>query len=186
MDALELMHGRVSCPILSGPAPTEDQLGSLYRAALRAPDHAALHPWRFLTIQGEGLAALGELYLQAGLADDHSLSEARQTKLRGMPLRAPLMIVVIAKVEEHPKVPEVEQIVSAGCAAQNIILAAHAQGLGAMWRTGDMAYHPIVREGLGIQQNEQIVGYIYLGQAKKLRAVPEHQLTDYVKNWDGA
>ena len=185
MDAITLLHERVSCPALTGPAPTAEQLDVMYQAALRAPDHGALRPWRFLTIQGDGLKALGELYLEAGLAKDPDLSEAHKEKLKSMPLRAPMIIVVIGVTQAHPKVPEIEQVVAAGCAAQNIILAAHALGLGAMWRTGDMAYDKSVREGLGIKDNEEIIGYIYLGQPSKTRKVPVHTLSDYVMDWTG-
>ena len=183
MDALELLHRRVSCPVLSAPAPTAEQLQNIYQAALRAPDHGAMRPWRFLTIQGEGVVELGQLFLQAALTDDPDLEEKRRDKLLSMPQRAPLIIVVIATLEANPKIPEVEQTVSAGCAAQNILHAAHAQGLGAMWRTGDMAYHPHVRTGLGLQASEQLIGYIYLGQAKKLRQPPVHEMTDFVQAW---
>ena len=183
MDALELLHHRVSCPALNEPGPTQKQLEDMFQAALRAPDHGAIRPWRFLVVEGEARQTLGELYLQASLADEPELSEERQQKILKMPLRAPAIIVVIAATQEHPKVPEVEQQISAGCAAQNIILAAHAQGLGAMWRTGGMAYHELVKSGLGLVGPESIIGYIYLGTARKLRRTPEHDVQSYVSKW---
>ena len=186
MDAIELLHNRVSCPVLQEPGPSEEQLESIFTAAVRAPDHGAIRPWRFLTVQGDNRSRLGELYLQAGLQDNPELSVDRQEKFKNMPLRAPAVIVVIAAAKDHPKVPVIEQEISAGCAAQNIILAAHALGLGAMWRTGDMAYHPVVREGLGVAESESIVGYIYLGTATKRRKVPSHDLSSYVSKWAGS
>lgn len=183
MDALDLLHNRVSCPALIEPAPTKQQLDSIYQAALRAPDHGAIRPWRFLTVEGDSRQQLGDLYLKAALAENPELAPERQEKIRKMPLRAPTIIVVIAAVTEHPKVPIIEQEISAGCAAQNIILAAHAEGLGAMWRTGDMAYLPVVKTGLGVAEKESIIGYIYLGTAKKVRKVCEHNLSDYVTDW---
>ncbi len=185
MDALTLLHERVSCPVLQEPGPSQEQLESIYQAALRAPDHGAIRPWRFLTVAGDARKQLGELYLKAALQDDPELPVEKQTKTLNMPLRAPTVIVVIAAVEAHPKVPKIEQEVSAGCAAQNIILAAHALGLGAMWRTGTMAYHPVVREGLGVAEDETIIGYIYLGSAQKRRKAPQHALADYVTEWQG-
>lgn len=185
MDAIELLHSRVSCPLLDAPGPTEKQMETLFQAALRAPDHGAIRPWRFLTVSGEGREALGRLFVKAALDDNPQLSDERQHKMRSMPLRAPLVIVVIAAVKEHAKVPAVEQEISAGCAAQNIILAAHAMELGAMWRTGDMAYHPVVKEGLGIGESDSIIGYLYLGTPKKLRKAPQHNLADYVTEWTG-
>jgi nitroreductase len=183
MDALELLHQRVSCPALNEPAPTSEQLDVMFQAALRAPDHGAIRPWRFLLVEGEGRQKLGQLFLQAAKADDPELSSEKQQKILNMPLRAPSMIVVIASTKEHAKVPDVEQQISAGCAAQNIILAAHAQGVGAMWRTGDMAYHPGVKSGLGLTELESIIGYIYLGTPRKLRRAPEHDISSFVSSW---
>ena len=185
MDALTLLHERVSCPLLSEPGPSSEQLQQIYQAALRAPDHGAIRPWRFLTVSGESRSALGQVFLDAALQDCPELSPERQAKTLNMPLRAPTLIVVIAAVKEHPKVPALEQEISAGCSAQNIILAAHALGLGAMWRTGDMAYHPRVREALGVAEQETIIGYIYLGTAAKQRRAPQHDLADYVTEWTG-
>ncbi|WP_415903143.1 NAD(P)H nitroreductase [Neptuniibacter sp. QD29_5] len=185
MEALELLHNRVSCPVLNEPGPTEEQLKNIYQAALRAPDHGALRPWRFLSVQGEARAKLGELCLRGALANDAELPDAKQDKIRAMPLRAPCMLVVIAAVKDSPKIPVLEQEVSAGCAAQNMILAAYAQGLGAMWRTGDMAYNSVVREGLGLTEQETIIGYIYLGTPKKLRKAPVHDQQEYVIEWTG-
>ena len=185
MDAIELLHNRVSCPALSEPAPSQEQLENIFKAALRAPDHGAIRPWRFLMVQGENRGLLGDLYLKAALSDDPELTSERQEKIRKMPLRAPMMLVVIAANQQHPKVPVIEQEVSAGCAAQNILHAAFAQGLGAMWRTGDMAYHPVVKSGLGVAEGETIIGYIYLGTAAKVRKAPQHDINDYVSDWSG-
>lgn len=185
MDAINLLHQRVSCPVLNEPGPSTEQLEQIYKAALRAPDHGAIRPWRFLTVEGEHRSRLGELFLKAALADNPDLPVERQHKMLNMPLRAPTMIICIAATQTHPKVPVLEQQVSAGCAAQNIILAAHALELGAMWRTGDMAYHSVVREGLGLSEDETLIGYIYLGTPKKLRRPPEHDLDDFVTTWEG-
>ncbi len=185
MDALTLLHDRVSCPVLLEPGPSTEQLEQIYQAALRAPDHGAIRPWRFLTVEGEARKNLGALFSKAMLSDNEELSQERQEKARNMPMRAPVVIVVVAAVKEHPKVPLLEQEISAGCAAQNIILAAHALGLGAMWRTGDMAYHPVVRAGLGVSAEETVIGYIYLGSPKKIRQAPQHNQADYVQQWEG-
>lgn len=182
MDALEALINRVSAPRLREPAPTAEQREQLFRAALRAPDHGQLRPWRFLTIEGEARQQLGELFAQA-MAQTTPTEEAL-TKARAMPLRAPLLVVVIARVQSHFKVPQEEQVIAAGCAAHAIILAAYAQGIGAVWRTGDMAYNPRVAAGLGLGEGEQIVGYLYLGTPEReLRAVPQVNVADFVSRW---
>ena len=184
MDAIELLLNRVSTPMLSDPAPSDQQLDIIYRAALRAPDHGALRPWRFLAVKGESRAQLGTVFQQAALQDNPKLDEAKYTKLGNMAMRAPLVLVVIATISEHPKVPVVEQQVSAGAAAQNMILAAFAQGVGAMWRTGEMAYHPLVHERLGLTANEEVIGYLYLGALpERLKKVPELDPADFVSDW---
>lgn len=183
MDALELLTQRTSTPALRAPAPSVEQVQVMLDAACRAPDHGLLRPYRFLVIEGEGLAKLGELFLAAGLKKDPDLDETAQKKLRNMPLRAPMIIVAIAVKQEHPKVPEVEQVITAGCAAHAIVQSAFAQNLGAMWRTGAMTHNPDVREGLNIAENEEIVGFVYLGQSLKVRAAPEFDASTLTQSW---
>ncbi len=185
MDALDALLNRASMPLLDAPGPTPEQLDIMFKAALRAPDHGALRPWRFLVIEGDARQQLGQLFLQAALQDDPELIDARQSKTLNMPLRAPTLIVVIASTTPEHKVPVIEQQVSAGCAAQNILHAAHIQGLGAMWRTGAMSYHPHVLEGLGLTENEQLIGYLYLGTPTRERSAPELPVERFVSHWPG-
>ncbi|WXL27323.1 nitroreductase family protein [Ectopseudomonas mendocina] len=181
MDALVALTDRVSVPRLVAPAPDAAQRELLFQAALRAPDHGQLKPWRFLIIEGEGLVQLGELFAASLPVDS---APELLNKARNMPLRAPLMVVVIASVTEGHKVPVQEQVLAAGCAAHAMLLAAHAQGIGAVWRTGDMAYNPNVLTGLGLQANEQLVGYLYLGTPEKEpRTAPRPDITPFVKAW---
>jgi len=163
MDALENLLCRSSAPRLGPPGPTPEQLEKLCRAALRAADHAMLRPWRFLIVRGAARERLGQLFVDAALASGQTPDEREQERLRTKALRAPTIIVVISSPREHPKVPQFEQQLSAGAAAQNLLNAAHAQGLGAMWRTGAMACHPKVLAGLGLAANERIIGFVYLG-----------------------
>ena len=114
MEALEALLQRVSVARLGDPAPTAAQRELLFRAALRAPDHGQLRPWRFLTVEGEARVALGELFARAQQARDPQAPAALLDKARGMPLRAPLLIVAIASLKAHAKVPESEQLLAAG------------------------------------------------------------------------
>jgi len=187
MDALEALHTRTSAPRLGGAVPDDEKLDNMFKAALRAPDHALLRPWRFLLIKGDARRTLGDLFVQAQLQDDPQMRDVPVEKARAKPLRAPLIIVVIASIKEHPKVPEVEQLISAGAAAQNMLLAAHAQGVGAMWRTGSMAYHPLVHQGLGLTDNEKIVAFLYVGEmAGKARLLSRLTVNEYFEEWPKA
>jgi len=186
MDALDALLNRVSVPRLVDPAPDAAQRELLFRAALRAPDHGQLRPWRFLTVEGDARTRMGELFAEALRVTDAEVADEALTKARGMPLRAPLLVVVIARTQTHPKVPESEQVIAAGCAAHGILLAAHAQGIGAVWRTGDMAYNAHVAKGLGLAADEQIIAYLYLGTPEReLRRAPELAVDDFVSAWNG-
>lgn len=165
MDALKALQGRQSAARLIDPAPDEAALAELFAAALRAPDHAGLRPWRFLLVRGTARQQLGELFVRARQRRDPAASAAQIEKLRQAPLRAPLIMVAYSHLQPHPKVPEIEQLLSTAAAVQNLLLAAHALGFGAIWRTGEMAHDPEVRAGLGLQQSDRIVGFIYLGTA---------------------
>ncbi|MCG8415790.1 MAG: nitroreductase family protein [Pseudomonadales bacterium] len=184
MDALTALHTRTSSPRLSEPAPSGTVLENIYKAAFRAADHGLLQPWRFLEVRGDARARLGDLLVTAALSDDPELSEAQQEKIRCKPSRAPLLIITIASKKDHPKVPEFEQDLSAAAATQNMLIACHAQGVGVMWRTGALAYHPIVKEGLGLQAHEKIIGILYLGTHEgPTRTLSTPNLSDFVQDW---
>lgn len=185
MNAIDLLTTRVSCPRLQNPAPSAEKLDILFKAAARAADHAMLKPYRFLTISDqENLRALGALYRKASIEADNTLGLEQLERIENLPFRAPMIIVAIACCELHPKVPEIEQQLTAGAAVQNMINAAYASGVGAYWRTGALAYNPVVKQGLGLKSNESIIGYLYLGQpcteARKLR---DKDLEVKVQSW---
>ncbi len=183
MEALDLLLNRTSSPMLQGEAPSDEQLALMLKAAARAPDHGSLQPYRFIRVEGKGLNALGELFVEASLATEADLPEAQINKLRQMPRRAPLILVAVAVTQEHPKVPVSEQLITAGCAAHAVVQAAYAQGLGAMWRSGAMAFNPIVAKGLGLAAHEQIIGFIYLGQVVKAKPTPDVEPADLLTEW---
>jgi nitroreductase len=165
MDAMELLLTRSSGVKLTDPAPSDAEFEQILKAAVRAPDHGRLKPWRFLSIRGAGRDKLGDLYVEtAQMASPHATPEALGRE-RDKALRAPLVVIVIAKLSTLPnvKVPEVEQLLSAGAAAQNILLAAHALGYAAVWKTGDVAYHHHFKAGLGLAANEHIIGILFVG-----------------------
>lgn len=186
-EALKLLLERTSNPRLQQPAPTSEQLDLLFRAAVRAPDHAQLRPWRFIVVEGQGLVELGELYASAIQSADPAITEEQLTRARNMPLRAPMVVVLVACLQEHPKVPEFEQIIAAGCAGHGILLAAQAMGLGAFWRSGELCENSIVARGLGLQSNEKLIGFMYLGtpsQQPRAGAGPDPK--QFVSHWSGS
>lgn len=170
MDAVTALHQRVSTPRLTAPAPTLEQLAVLFKAAMRAADHGNMQPWRFLIVWGVGLVRLGELFARVATAKNPDITQSELDRCQAMPQRAPMIIVSIAKCRTNPKVPRIEQIIAAGAATQNLLNAAFATNVGAVWRTGDMAYDPAVKEALGLVEGEEIIGFIYVGTP----TVPPH------------
>ena len=183
-NILSQLKSRNSAPRLSEPAPDDHTLQQMFAAALRAPDHAWLQPWRFLVIAGKAREELGAVFAQALLAKNPQADTAAVDKARGAPLRAPLIIVAICRVSDHPKVPREEQLLSAGCAAHAMLLAAEAQGYAGIWRTGGYAQDSHVLRALGLADQEEVVGFLYFGTregpAKKL---PERKVENYVSYW---
>ncbi len=147
---------------LHEPAPDDEQLGAILQCAMSAPDHGHLQPFRFLIIRGEARRRLSVVFEQAArrrTPDD----EVGIRKQADKPLRSPLIVTVIARIIDSPKIPEIEQLLSAGCAAQHIQLACRALGYGSIWLTGGNAYDLAVHEALGLALDERIVGFLYIG-----------------------
>jgi nitroreductase len=163
MDAMDLLRTRYSASRLGEPGPPAQAVRAMLESAARAPDHGRLRPWRLTLVEGDGRLALGKI-LAASLSRRNPLAgdEALERE-RNKALRAPLIIVVATQCDRSAKIPVIEQIVAAGAAAHCIMLAAFAQGFGAMWRTGDAAYDEAVKSALGVGPDDGIVGFIYVG-----------------------
>ncbi|MPW35446.1 NAD(P)H nitroreductase [Vibrio sp. B1Z05] len=180
MDALDLLLNRRSIAKLSTPAPSGEALDNILRAGLRAPDHGGLTPWRFVISQGEGLRKLADILVSA--AHKSNAEPSVIEKLSNAPFRAPMVITVIAKTKPHPKVPEFEQYLSAGCAAQAMQMAAVAQGFQGFWRSGTWMFDDNVASALGLQGKDKIVGFLYLGTADCVEAkAPIRELDQFVE-----
>lgn len=152
-----------SAKAMIGPGPSAAELDLILKAAARVPDHGKLAPWRFIIFEGEGRARMGEVLVEAMRADDIAASEERLRMERERFLRAPVVIGVISRVREGIPIPEWEQILSAGACCHTLVLAAHSLGYIANWITEWCAYHPLVREKLGLKSGERVAGFIYIG-----------------------
>ncbi|CAM3590006.1 NAD(P)H nitroreductase [Vibrio aquimaris] len=180
MDALDLLLNRRSIAKLSHPAPEGQALENIIRAGLRAPDHASLTPWRFVISQGEGLTKLADILVAAAKVENSD--ESVLEKLKNAPFRAPMVITVIAKVTPHEKVPALEQHLSAGCAVHAMQMAAVAQGFQGFWRSGKWMFHDSVHRAFGLEGEDEIVGFLYLGTPGCTpMKVPERDLSKFVE-----
>jgi nitroreductase len=184
LNALRLLQNRVSITKLMAPAPSHEELLEVFNAAARAPDHGKLQPWRFLIIKGDGLAKLSAVFVDALAKSTPDVSPSVVEKTRNMPFRAPMIIAAIAKCQDHPKVPIQEQIIACGAATQNILNALFALNHGAVWRTGELAYDPHVKQALGLKELEEIIGFIYVGTpAGDIPAAPQVDATSIFDTW---
>ena len=169
---LKALTERASVPAaaLTEPAPTSAALQKAFQAAMTAPDHKALRPWRFVIIDVDQRLALGDLMVQASIDLAHQkgkqLAESKQAKIRQKPLRAPLIVAVVMHEQDNPKVPREEQLITTGIAAYNFMLALQAQNYGAVWLSGNYTQHKLLHSGLNLLPNELLLGFLYCGTAK--------------------
>ncbi|RMT53670.1 Nitroreductase protein [Pseudomonas coronafaciens pv. atropurpurea] len=186
MQALDVLLNRVSVPRLVDPAPDAAQREIMFGAALRSPDHGQLRPYRFLTVEGSARERMGELLVEALQQSGNEVTQQALDKARLGPLRAPLVVVVIARLQDHFKVPRSEQLITAGCAAHGVLLAAYALGVGAVWRTGELSYAPQVAKGFGLDEGEEVIGFLYLGTPlNPPRQAPKVDAGECVSEWQG-
>jgi nitroreductase len=183
-----LQHlNRYSTPAkaLAEPAPDDAQLKQILQVAMSAPDHGRLYPYRFITIRGDARYRLSEIFVQATRQREPEVDAAYLAKQREKPLRSPLIVVVVATLIESEKIPEIEQMLSAGAAAHNILLGANALGFGSVWLTGANAYDDYVRGELGINDDERIVGFVYIGTPQlDIPPRPLPEVDEYLSNWE--
>ena len=163
MDVFEAIHNRHSQgKVRPDPVPRE-LIERLLNAAVQAPNHYKVRPWRFVVLTGDGLNKLGDVMAASQQARHPEFPVDAFDKCRTLPLRAPVIIAVGVDKPSEAKVLEIENVCAAATATQNLLLAAHAMGLGAKWRTGEWARDHMVKEFLGFDADQHIIGFIYLG-----------------------
>jgi nitroreductase len=186
MQAIDALIQRHSARALTAPAPDEGALEVIFASAAAAPDHGRLRPWRFIVIQGNALDRFGDLLADQLRRAHPSSSEESLQRERQKARRAPMIVVVAAICTPGGKIPVIEQILSAGAAAQNVMLAALALGFNSMWKTGAPAYDEQVKTGLGLEGKDVIVGFMYVGtDASKPDTAPRPDWHDLVRHWEG-
>ena len=189
-DLIELIQSRQSTPLLKAPSPSEQEWQRVIETACCAPDHGRLRPWQFRLIEGDNLKKLGEVFITAqtkALADEGQLPTEQQiNRTKGLPLRAPAILAVVATLQEEHKIPVIEQISAVAAATQNIQLALHSLGYGCIWRTGDFAFYDDVKKSLGFEASDEIIGFLYVGTPEKAPATRTLQpLESCFQHWQG-
>lgn len=182
------IHQRQSIGQLIEPAPNAQQLDVAIQAALTAPDHHRLKPTRFILIGTEQRQAFGQLLSEVMIDLSQAQGEVdpvHTERVKQHPFRAPMLLIAVTQLQQHPKVPEFEQILSTGAAVQNLLLSLHAQGFATMWRTGAVVESALLKHGLGLSEHDLISGIIYIGTAAKtIAARGAIDSSSFLRQWD--
>jgi nitroreductase len=162
-DTIDLLLTRRSgsAKAMGKPGPSKKQLAEILQAGARAPDHGKLFPWRFIVFEGKGRDRFGDVLAEVLEAEGERPKYIEDERERF--LRAPIVVGVVSSARESIKVPVWEQELSAGAVCQNILVASHALGFVGNWLTEWYAYHPKVKEKIGLKSGERIAGFIYIG-----------------------
>lgn len=188
MDVLEAIRTRRSIGQVTADRPTREEIETILDAATWAPTHYVTQPWRFVVIADDERVELGRVMAQSKLR--RMIEEGRdvtgeEEKLIAKALRAPVIIAVGVEPAEGAKVVPIEEIEAGAAAVQNMLLAAHGIGLGAMWRTGDPAYDPEVLTHLGLSERASLLGFVYVGYPAVSKVRESHVPFDQVTQWRG-
>ena len=177
-DPLHVLDTRRSVPSKQLGEPGQDHatLLRMLASAVRVPDHGKLVPFRFIRLQGEARHALGDLLAARTLHLQPDAADAVVEKDRARFSHAPVIVTVVARLTPGHKVPEQEQLLTAGSVCFALLQAAQALGFGAQWLTGWMAYDDAVAATLGLSADERIAGFIHIGTPKM--EAPERERPD--------
>jgi nitroreductase len=181
-DTIALLKSRRSAPpaLMTGPGPSAEEIRTILTVASRVPDHGKLAPWRFLLFEGAARERAGRLALEIRIADKPDLDEARRIEEIARFTRAPLVVGIVSRAAPHVKIPEWEQVLSAGAVCMNTIVAARALGYSATWLTEWMAYDARFRAALGLAEQERIAGFIHIGKGPAIEDRPRPVLDEIV------
>jgi nitroreductase len=165
--ALDVLLSRRSCPAraMTEPGPSKSQLADILRAGARVPDHGKLHPWRYILFEDEGSERFADILAEILSQDGATKSQCDEWRARVT--AAPVIVGVVSSAQEMIKIPVWEQEMSAGAVCQNILIASHALGFVANWLTEWYAYHPAVKQKIGLKPGERMAGFIYIGTPKE-------------------
>lgn len=179
-----LSRRSVTLPFLKDPGPSDDELKEILTIATRVPDHGKLNPWRLILYRGAARQKIGENLARIFAQREPEASEAQIEQERSRFLPAPLTIGVLSTAKPHPKIPEFEQVLSAGNVAFNLVHASFAFGYGAHWVTRWFSYDEGAASMLGAKSGEQFVGFVHIGTPEmRLEDRSRPPLDEVVSEW---
>ncbi len=172
MDTIEAIRTRMSAGKMKAQPVERDKVEKLLEAGAQAPNHYKVRPWRFVVIEGASRERFGDLMAEIFHRRFPEAPPEALQKERQKPLRSPLIIAVGVDMPSEPKVLEIENICAAAAACENILLAAHALGLGAHWRTGEAARDPEIKRLLGFSEQQPLIAFLYIGYTEGETILP--------------
>mgnify|MGYP003362765649 CR=1 FL=1 len=187
MTSLDLLLSRFSTDALVQPAPDAAQLERILSAAMCAPDHGRLRPWRYVVIRDEARARAAELVVASMKRLDPEVAEAKIEKRRGRFSTMPLVIALGMHLRPDHKIPLIEQEMAVAAAAMNVLNALHFTGFGAVWVSGDVTYDPQLAAELGFEAPHRLAGFLFVGTpGPDARPARRASVEGYVAQWEGA
>lgn len=163
MEVIQAIHGRHMTHKVTPDELPREMIERLLSAAVQAPNHYKVRPWRFVVLSGDARNKLGEVFAASQRDRKPDLPSEAFDKTRALPLRAPVLIAVGVDKPSEERVLEIENICATAAACQNLLLAAHSEGLGVQWRTGEWARDPKVKEFLGFEADQHLIAFLYIG-----------------------
>jgi nitroreductase len=168
MELFEALTTRSSAAKLAPPGPSPDELARMLAASANAPDHGRLKPWRLIVLDEAMRHVFADAAVAGRRAREPAPSEEQLESERSKIWRSPTIVIVGCAVDlQNKKIPEVEQVLACGAVAENLMLAAHALGYGAMWKTGAAAYDSGVKLAVGLRATDHIIAIMHLGTRLK-------------------
>lgn len=167
MDVFTCIRTRRSIGKVKPDEVEVEKIELILEAGTWAPNHRHTEPWKFFVMKGEGRRLLGKAY--ADIAREDMTDPNSEENLRALQkqeekaYRAPVIICVAVTPSDQPDVLRIEEFGAVNAAIQNMLLAAHALGLGAIWRTGHPVYHPRMKQAFGLREQDEVLGLLYIG-----------------------
>lgn len=187
MTAMTTLLSRASVDHLKEPAPSAEQLHTVLSAAMRAPDHGKLRPWRYVIIEGEARPLAAERIVASMLRLDANAPEAKQTKRRHRFSTMPMIIALGMHLRPEHKIPLWEQEMAVAAATMNVLNALHATGFGGVWVSGDVAEDPVLAAELGFEAPHKLAGFLFVGTPAEQREPPRRpDPAKFTAYWAGA
>ncbi|MBM7659886.1 nitroreductase [Bacillus mesophilus] len=187
MEFLEIIRSRRSSGLVTDEPVSKEMLEKVLEAGTWAPNHHKTEPWKYFVLTGDSRNRLGEVLAKISEQNmEDPSSESNQKKImkaKENSLRAPVIIVAAVEPSNHEKVIVQEEFGAVYASIQNMLLAAHALGLGGIWRTGQSSYDPLMRELFGLSEQGEVLGFLYLGHPRREVPAGKRKSIEEVTRW---